>query len=138
MSVWPDTNPPHSPSLSGTDGELVSATIAVAPHRLEHLLEALSEVRFPINPQIYHNATVTRVYPDGREDVEPTTIVEFPSYAGRLGEVRGLLRQYGFDQASLWAKNLLDEIHSSFYAEPAPPGAPYIRVIRRKQAVATV
>jgi len=138
MSVWPETSLSQSPSLSGTDGQLISATISVAPHLVEQLLDALAEVRFPINPQIYHNASVTRVYDDGREEVEPTTIIEFPAYAARLPEVRELLRQRGFDPASLWAKNLLEEIHSSLGAEPAPPGAPYSRVIRRKHVVPPV
>jgi hypothetical protein len=104
----------------------------VEPRLLEQLLEALADIRFPINPQIYHNATVTQVYPDGREVVEPTTIVEFPAYKGRLREVQELLTQRGFDPAAVWSKNLLDEIHSNFDPEPAQPGKPYTMVVRRK------
>lgn len=135
MSVWPETSLPENLSLSGTDGQLISATISVAPHLLEQLLDALAEVRFPINPQIYHNGSVTRVYDDGHEEVEPITIIEFPAYSARLEEVRELLRQRGFDPASLWVKDLLEEIHSSLDTGPAPPGAPYSREIRRKHAL---
>jgi hypothetical protein len=135
MSVWPELCGSDSGALSGTEGELISATIAVEPQSLERLLEALAAVRFPVNPQIYHNAWVTYVYPNGSETAEPTTIVEFPAYRGRLDEVRNLLSQEGFDPASLWVKNLLDEIHSSFDAEPAPAGAPYAFAVRRKHGM---
>lgn len=136
MSIWPETSPPHGACLSGAEGELVSVTISVEPQALERLLEALAETRFPINPDIYHTACVARVYPDGHEEVEPTTIVEFPAYSGRLREVRELLQQRGFDPAIVWAHNMLDEIHSGFCAQPAPPGAPYKMTVRRKHALA--
>lgn len=135
MSVRPEASLPSSDALCGTEGELVSATIAVQPRLLERLLEGLAHVQFPINPQIYHNAVVARIYPDGSREEEPATIVEFPAYAGRLDEVRRLLAQRGFDPASLWAKNMLDEIHTGFYSQPAPAGAPYVRILRYKHAI---
>jgi|YelNatPaOPRAMG01_1025707.scaffolds.fasta_scaffold277325_2 hypothetical protein len=132
MSVWPESSVSRSGTLTGAEGELVSASIAVEPQSLERLLETLAEVSFPINPQIYHNATVAYRYPDGREDTEPVTIVEFPAYSGQLDEVRSLLVRQGFDPDSLWVRNLLEEIHSSFDAEPAPPGVAFTMIVRRK------
>ena len=68
--------------LSGREGELVSVSIDIDSRRLEALLEALAQVAFPINPQIYHGAVTT---------------VEFPAYATRLGDVRSTLEAFGFD-----------------------------------------
>jgi hypothetical protein len=132
MSVRPDPAVSKAPSLSGSEGELVSVSISVEPRLLESLLDALAEVHFPVNPQIYHEATVAFAYPDGREIAQPTTIIEFPAYLGQLQGVRELLAKRGFDPASIWATNLLDDIHSNFEVEPAPPGAPYTAVIRRR------
>jgi len=97
MSVWPKWEP-ASPSLSGSEGALVSVSIAVKPRRLESLLEALAQLPFPINPEIHH------------EVVEDATLVEFPAYAGRLEEVRRALEAYGFDRSSLHVASMLDEI----------------------------
>ena len=55
MSVWPKILP-STPSLSGREGDLISVSINVDPRYLESLLEALAQVSFPINPQIYHDA----------------------------------------------------------------------------------
>jgi len=82
-------------SLSGREGELVSVRVSVEPRLLEDLLESLSAVSFPINPQIYH----------GRP-----TVVEFPAYASRLEELRLLLRQSGFDGGSIQVHPMLDAI----------------------------
>ena len=76
--------------LLGAEGELVTIQIAVEPAQLERLLETLCEVTFPVNPCIRHA---------GVESHPTTTIVEFPAYAGRLDEVRGVLEQRGFDPA---------------------------------------
>ena len=77
MSVWPTTQP-VTPSLSTAEGALVSVSIHVDdPHCLESLLEALAQVSFPINPQIYHDAALRYVYADGREEILPTTLVDF-------------------------------------------------------------
>lgn len=138
MSVWPiptlAAGDPRSPSLAGPEGELVSVRISIEPRLLEKLLESLASLEFPINPQIYHNAVMVYVYPDGRKVIEPTTTVEFPAYAGRLAEVRAALRQGGFDPALLSAKNMLADIHSEFDVEPAPAEAPYKTVIWYRQA----
>ena len=41
MSVWPSTCETATPALSGSEGELVSISVSVAPRDLEDLLEAL-------------------------------------------------------------------------------------------------
>ncbi len=130
MNVWPETRPGGCPSLVGSEGELVSVSIAVEPRLLEQLLESLADLPFPVNPQIYHDAWLVRIYPDGRRDTVPATIVEFPAYGGRLGGIRGALESGGFDPDSAWAENMLEQIHSECESRPAPPGAPYSMLLR--------
>jgi hypothetical protein len=124
MSVWPKLEP-ASPSLSGSEGALVSVSIAVEPRRLESLLEALAELPFPINPEIYHDAAIVT----GQGKMEDITLVEFPAYAGRLEEVRVALYAHGFDPSSLQATNMLDEIQPE--ATPDSSGVPTRRLKRR-------
>jgi len=83
-------------TLCGRDGALVTVSIGVDPRHLESLLEALAQVSFPINPQIYHD-TLTRV--------------EFPAYDTQLDEVRRALKAYGFDPQSVQIEPMLDTIH---------------------------
>ena len=97
MSVWPGCGAP-SPALRGIEGELVSVRIAIEPRMLETALEALAELEFPINPQIYRDPVATAV--------------EFPAWAGRLGEVREALRRNGFDPAVLSVRNMLEDIRA--------------------------
>jgi hypothetical protein len=137
MSVWPNTVP-ASPSLSGSEGALVSVSINVDPRYLESLLEALAQVSFPINPQIYHDAAIVYQYAGPREKTEPTTLVEFPAFAARLDEVRDALGAYGFDAASIQVTGMLDEIQSEHGVEPAPAGAAYLSRYRVKHRAATV
>ena len=127
MSVWPVTA-----LLAGSEGELVSVSIDVEPRYLESLLEALAQLAFPVNPQIYHDAEMVYLYAGGREEACSTTLVEFPAYEGQLGEVRATLESYGFDSACLQITNMLDEIHAEQAPEPAPPGALYCSRYRRK------
>ena len=82
------------------------------------MLESLAELPFPVNAQIYHDASVARVYPDGRRETEPATIVEFPAYAARLADIRGALATKGFNPESAWAKNMLDQIHAGKGGQP--------------------
>jgi hypothetical protein len=92
MSVRPD----HSASplaLFGLEGELVSLRITVEPKLLEDLLETLSSLDFPVNPQLYHRPA--------------QVAVEFPAYSAQVGQVRETLRQGGFDPQSLEAKAVL-------------------------------
>ena len=135
--VWPDAIS-SGPSLSGSEGALVSLSISVDPRRLECLLETLAEIGFPINPQIYHDALMVFVYPDRHEETESTTLVEFPAYAGRIEEVRRALVAAGFDAAALQASSMLDAIHLVPRSEPAPPGVPYVSRYRLRRRGAAV
>jgi hypothetical protein len=86
MSVRPDDSGLPL-ALFGLEGELVSLRISVEPKLLEDLLEALSAVDFPVNPQLYHKpAQVT---------------VEFPAYSSQVEQVREALRSNGFNAKSL-------------------------------------
>ena len=133
VNVWPEILPNGHPALVGSDGELVSVSIAVEPRLLERLLESLACSAFPLNPQIFHDASVVRIYPDGQRDAEPATIVEFPAYSAWLAAIRESLAAEGFDPASVWANNMLEQIHSEYEAGPAPPGAPYSQVLRYRR-----
>jgi hypothetical protein len=120
------------PSLSGREGTLVCISISVEAAALEALLEALAQLDFPVNPQIYHDAALVYRYADGHEDAEPTTLVEFPAYVGRLEEVEKGLEAWGFDKECIQVTSMLDEIHADCAPQPAPPGAPYLTRYRRK------
>ena len=135
MSVWPKI-PPVTPSLSTAEGTLVSISIHVEPHCLESLLDALAQVSFPINPQIYHDAAMIYRYADGREETESITLVEFPAYAGRIDEVRRGLEAYSFQADCIRVTGMLDEIQSELQPEPAPEGAPYVSRYRMKRRAA--
>ena len=99
MNVGPETHGSGHPALVGSEGELESVSIAVDPRFLEQLLEALAALPFPVNPQIYHG------------DTQPATIVEFPAYAARLPEILDAVASAGFDPSSVWARNMLEQIH---------------------------
>jgi hypothetical protein len=131
MSVWPKTLS-SAPSLSGREGDLISVSIDVDPPCLESLLEALAQVGFPVNPQIYHDAALVYVYPDDRQETEATTLVEFPAYRGQLDDVRRALDNCGFDPASLQVTGMLDQIQSDCQPELAPTGANYVARYRLK------
>ncbi len=135
MSVW---SPAVSTdvSLSGAEGALVSVSVSVEPPRLEELLDALAELEFPINPQIYHDAALVCRYADGHEDVVPTTLVEFPAYEGHLAEIRRLVEVRGLPAGSVQATAMLEDMHSDAHPEAAPAGSPYRLRIRRKHAAA--
>ena len=138
MAVRPETIAWKSPTLSGTEGELVSVSISVEPRALERLLDTLATLDFPVNPQLFHSAAIARIHPDGHEELEPTTLVEFPAYANRLEQIREALHARGLDPASVWARSMLEEIHTLAEWRPAPPGAPYSKVVRyRRPATAS-
>ena len=132
MSVWPKSLP-VGPLLLGNEGALVSVSIEVDPHRLEALLEALAQILFPINPQIYHDAAIVYRYADGREETQDATLVEFPAYESRVEEVRRAVAGHGFDPASVAVTGMLDEIHTREPLEPVPPGVPYVARYRVKR-----
>lgn len=133
MSVWPSVASVNSsPALHGSEGDLISICVTVDPRRLEELLETLALLRFPINPQIYHDAAWNYVYAGGHQEFEPTTLVEFPAYANRLLEIRGALQSAGFDPDTVLVNAMLEEIHSGVHVEHAPAGAAYRTRILRK------
>ncbi len=87
------TNAVPRPTPFGLEGDLVSLRISVEPRLLEDLLEALAQLDFPLNPQLYHRpGQVT---------------VEFPAYSDRLDEVRGGLRRHGFNATGLEVSRVL-------------------------------
>ena len=114
-----------SASLSTSEGALVSVSIHVDPRDLEGLLEALSRIDFPINPQIYHDAEIVTVHTNGREDVEATTVVEFPAYLGRLEDVHEGLQAYGFSRDNIHVTSMLDELRAKgpWPLAPVQPGS---------------
>jgi hypothetical protein len=120
----------------GSEGELVSISVTVEPRELEDLLEALAELDFPINPEIYHDAAVVYVGHDGEQRLEPSTVVEFPAYAERLAKIRAVLETCGFARDAVSVSAMLDEIRANDLVEPAPSGASYARRIVRKHAMA--
>ena len=95
MSVWHSASSNHAPFLSGSEGELVLVRVAAEPRALEELLDCLSSVPFPINPQIYHGVP---------------TVVEFPAWENKLHYVRDALRAYGFDGGALQTRDMLEAI----------------------------
>jgi hypothetical protein len=119
--------------LETSEGELISISIAVEPQNLEALLDTLAEVGFPVNPQIYHDAAVVTRYPDGSEQREATTLVEFPAYAGRFEQVRQAVAARGLDASTIQATGMLEEIQNEALVEPVPAGAAYVsrRRLRR-------
>ena len=131
MSVWSGAEP-ASPSLATGEGDLISVSINVEPRDLETLLESLAQLDFPINPQIYHEAALVYVYPDGREQTQSATLVEFPAYRERLPQVRAALTASGFDPSIAYVASMWDEIHAERSLEPPPPGASYQSRYRRK------
>jgi hypothetical protein len=98
MSVRPDDSGlPFA--LFGLEGELVSLRITVEPKLLEDLLEALSSLDFPVNPQLYHrHAEVS---------------VEFPAYSAQVDQVRAALRHNGFNPKSLESAAVLTPTHQA-------------------------
>jgi len=132
MSVWPQP----SAVLAGNDGPLVSVSIDVDARDLESLLEALARVTFPVNPQIYHEAALVYLYPDGRQETQAATMVEFPAYAGQINEVREALAAFAFDPARAHVTDMLAELQDEPLLEPAPPGAAYSVRYRRKYRTA--
>ena len=128
MSVWPQA----PAALSGSFGALISISIDVDARDLESLLETLARLSFPVNPQIYHEAVMVYIFPDGHRETEAATLVEFPAYESQLDEVREALDVSGFDPARLQVTDMLSEIHSEPPLEPPPAGAKYTGRFRRK------
>ena len=79
--------------LHGTEGDLVAIHISIDPWHLERLLEALSSIAFPVNPEIRH--------------LQQTAHVEFPAYSTRVAEVKDALQAHGFPPALADVKGML-------------------------------
>lgn len=107
MSNWspPLVPTPSTAPLFSQEGELVFVRVAVEPRLLEDLLDALSHVDFPINPELRHNADES----DGRK----RTLVEFPAYRARVCEVEHALRRRGFDSSILRVSSMIDELQTA-------------------------
>jgi hypothetical protein len=97
-------------SLSSNEGVLVSIAVRVEPRRLEALLEALAQVAFPINPQIYHEAEIEFRDADGCEASEVTTLVEFPAYLARIEDVFRALELNGFGRRDVLVTSMLHQL----------------------------
>jgi hypothetical protein len=135
MSARPED---HATSLHGVEGELVSVRITIEPWLLEKLLDVLSGLEFPINPQLYHDAATVAVGPGGARHIEPAAVVEFPAWDGRLQEIRDALVCSGFDSACVSLKGMLDDIHAPAGEEPAPPGARYQIIVRSRRLLRAI
>ncbi len=135
MSVWPVSDP-AGPALATSDGPLVSVSIDVDARRLEPLLEALAQLPFPINPEIYHDAAVVYRRSGGDEEIRETTLVEFPAYAGRMADVRRALEANGFDPSCVQVTSMLEEIREEAGGEPAQAAPLPIQRRRRRRSVA--
>ncbi len=108
-------------ALSSTEGTLVSIAIRVEPRHLESLLEVLARLEFPINPQIYHDAEIIFLHPDGYDEPVATTLVEFPAYHRRVDDVYRALDRGGFDRDSVLVTSMLDELGSAPLSESTGP-----------------
>jgi hypothetical protein len=97
-------------SLSSAEGALVSVAIRVEPQRLEDLLEALAQVAFPINPQIYHEAEIKCRKSDGQDAIQVTTLVEFPAYLARVEDALRTLETNGFERQDVLVNGMLEEL----------------------------
>ncbi|HLI85622.1 MAG TPA: hypothetical protein VKV17_17035 [Bryobacteraceae bacterium] len=122
-------------TLSSEEGALVSVAIRVEPRRLEALLEALAQVAFPINPQIYHEAEIEVIDPHNRAATEITTLVEFPAYLARVEDVFRILQLYGFDRRDVLVTGMLRELRGPELPGNAPPDSEW-RVRSRQHSAA--
>ena len=76
-----------APALIGSEGELVLLQISIEPRLLEDLLDVLSRLDFPVNPDLHHKPNAVTV--------------EFPAWSSRVDDVRKMLKVYGFDPGLL-------------------------------------
>jgi hypothetical protein len=123
-------------SLSSEEGDLVSVAIRVEPRRLESMLEALAQVAFPINPQIFHEAEIETCHPDGHQAIEVTTLVEFPAYLARIEDVFRVLRLYGFDCRDVLVTSMLQELRTPNRLESVAPESAWKVRSRQRSAAA--
>jgi hypothetical protein len=122
-------------SLSSSEGVLVSLAIRVEPRRLETVLEALAQVAFPINPQIYHEAEIEFRDSTGCQAAKVTTLVEFPAYLARIDDVFRVLELNGFDRRDVLVTSMLHQLRELNRPENAQAGAEW--TIRSRQPSAS-
>jgi hypothetical protein len=108
--------------LETSEGELISISIAVQPRDLESLLDALALLDFPINPGIYHDAAIVTRFADGREEVEATTLVEFPAYPGWLEAVRRAVTARGFEAGCIQVTDMLEDLQTEDHPQSVTLG----------------
>lgn len=89
-----------SKSLASKDGELISVRACVEPRFLEDLIEALAELPFAVNPQIFHP-----------HEQNPLTQVEFPAYESWLPRIRSAVERAGLAADSIEVRSMLAAIH---------------------------
>jgi hypothetical protein len=85
--------------LSESDGELVLVRVSVKPHLLEDLLELMSGLPFPINPQIRHEAA--------------RVVVEFPAYSSQKTRIEQLRIRLDLPPEAIAFVNMLEAIQGS-------------------------
>ena len=117
---------------------LVSVSDSCGAALLESLLEALAQVSFPINPQIYHDAALVYATPTAARRRCRSRWWNFPAYEDRLDEVSRAVQAYGFPPDCIHTVGMLDDIQSDQQKEPAPEGAPYVSRYRVKRRAAAV
>ncbi|HUQ91746.1 MAG TPA: hypothetical protein VM120_08690 [Bryobacteraceae bacterium] len=95
MSVW---------QLNGIEGDLLSIRVTVEAFLLEHLLEALAEAPFPVNPEIQHHVPMER---EGH--TVPGVQMEFPVWRSQMAQLRDLFARQSFS-ASFSVRGMLCSI----------------------------
>ena len=102
MSQLPGTAAPSTPAAHGTsplrtsDGELLDLSVSVELRQLEILLDTLSALPFPVNPEIVHSNAP-----------EQPVAVRFPAYHRRMPGVIRSLEEAGFTRDLLTVRAAL-------------------------------
>lgn len=130
MDPRPDVPMQPAPALMGEQGELLTVWITVEPRKLEALLEALAQLDFPVNAQIYHRACLVGVRADGSEEEHPTLLVEFPAWSRRLPEIHRVVEKLNLPPHAVSTMPLLVAMRQRAIASPAPADSPYRMIIR--------
>jgi hypothetical protein len=110
----------RSELLATSEGALVSVSMAVQPRDLEDVLEALAQLDFPVNPQIYHDAAVVTRFADGHQESEPVTLVEFPAYSASVSHVRRAAQACGISPDTIQVTAMLEEIQADSRVDSGP------------------
>ena len=81
------------PALFGSEGQLILVRIEVEAKSLEDLLDTLTQLEFPINPELSHHPGCVKV--------------EFPAYLARVSQIRSALRARSFDDSKVELTSVL-------------------------------